>query len=633
MRSLTLRFLVSVLALLTISRLALAGWLWPRVEAAGGLWPLMSGGLRIDMAFLAMVSVIPAVLSPWLGHLRMPTRLTAYWFRLCWMLYVLLEVSTPQFILEYDTRPNRLYIEYLEHFREVSAMLWEGYEGTLVMVALALILAGMVSRRLFPVDRTDRKLRWNGRVAATLVALPVFVLAARGTLAHRPLNAAMVAYAADPLVNTLALNSLYNVVDAAYRQRDERLDSPYDTLVQSEMEALTRRAAGLEGSPWIDALYPTLHHQQASMRRDKPLNLVFIIEESLGAQYVGSLGGTGLTPELDALSAQGWMFENAYATGTRSARGLEAILTGFVPTVSEAVLKRPRAQSGFFTLAGLLGTKGYTSTFLYGGESHFDNMRGFFLANGFDRVLDLPKFSNPGFVGSWGASDEDMFNELHALLATPSEQPRMVAAFSVSNHTPWEYPEGRIQPVGDADTVENTVRYADWALGRFFEKARTSEYWRDTIFLVIADHDARVGGASLVPVQHFHIPAVILGADVMPRRDARLVSQIDMAPTLLSLIGVDSVHPMPGMDLTRSSPDRAIMQYGENLGYLKGETLAVLEPEKPPRTYRYRRESEERRHSLEPMDHDAVLAREAAALAQWANWSYANERYRRPEAP
>src|SRR5690606_16993618 len=133
---------------------------------------------------------------------------------------------------------------------------------------------------------------------------------------------------------------------------------------------------------------PTLHYQMPSVKRTRPLNLVMIVEESLGAQYTGHLGGAGLTPCLDELSARAWTFPRAYATGTRSVRGLEAVVAGFPPTVSDAALRLPDAQSRFFTLAQLLGQHGYRSRFIYGGESHFDNMKGFFLGNGFDDLYD-----------------------------------------------------------------------------------------------------------------------------------------------------------------------------------------------------------------------------------------------------
>src|SRR5690606_16068546 len=198
-------------------------------------------------------------------------------------------------------------------------------------------------------------------------------------------------------------------------------------------------------------------------------------------------------------------------------------------------------------------------------------------------------------------------------------------AFTVTNHSPWEYPSGRIVPDGNPATVENTVRYADWAMGRFFEQAKQSEYWENTVFLIVADHDARVGGASLVPLRHFHIPAVILGADVAAKRDDRLISQIDLPPTLLSIMGLASEHPMIGRDLTRGGGDRAMMQYGENYGYLKNDTLIVLEPHKAATQYRYTAPAT---YAPEPLN--PALSREALAHVLWPNWAYRNQAYTLP---
>ena len=624
---LTIRFLIAALLLLTLSRLGLCLWQWERVRAAAGLWPVMLGGLRIDLSLLAMICALPLLLAPWLGHRKLPTRLAAYWYRLWWILLVLMEVATPQFVIEYDTRPNRLFVVYLTSPHEVLSMLWGGYKAVLAVAALLLAAFGWLGWKLFRADRVDASLRPWLRLPATAALFVAVFLAARGTLAHRPLNPAMVAVGNDSMVNALPLNSLYTVADAIRRMNDERSSSAlYGAMPEARMQALVRDAAGLAG-PWLDPMRPSLHVVQASARPPRPLNLVVIVEESLGAQYVGSLGGRGLTPQLDALAKDGWWLTRTYATGTRSARGLEALGTGFLPTPAEAVLKLPRSQQGFFTVAELLGRAGYRSRFLYGGEAHFDNMKGFFLGNGFDEVVDLPKFSvKPEFVGSWGASDGDMFNELHARLMQDGEGPVYTMAFSVSNHTPWEYPAGRITPIGEAATVDNTVRYADWAIGRFFERARQSPYWDRTVFLVVADHDARVTGASLVPVRHFHIPALILGAGVQPRRDERLVSQIDLAPTLLSLVGFNGEHPMLGADLTQRSPDRAIMQYGDNFGYLRGERMVVLQPHAQAQEFLY----DAGKETLTPAALDPAFAELALAHALWPSWAYLNQRYGLP---
>jgi phosphoglycerol transferase MdoB-like AlkP superfamily enzyme len=627
MRRLSWRFFAATMVLLTLSRLGLSVWLWSRVQPAGGLWPILFGGWRIDLSFLAMICAFPILLSPWLGHLAWPTRITAWWYRVWWLLFVLLEVSTPQFILEYDTRPNRLYIEYLNSPHEVSAMLWHGYKGVLFFGLVVLGLLGWWGFRWLRTQPVDARMKLVWRPVVTAVAFAVLLLAGRGTLEHRPLNASMVAFSDDSMVNTLPLNSLYNVANAIRGMSNERSAAAvYGKMPEPEMQHIVREAAGFTG-PMLDPKYPSMHRQQASAKPAKPLNLVIIMEESLGAQYIGTLGGQKLSPQFDALAQEGWLLARTYATGTRSVRGLEAINTGFLPTPAEAVLKLPRSQHGFFTLAGLLGEFGYHSRFIYGGEAHFDNMKSFFLGNGFNEVIDQPKFEvPPTFVGSWGASDEDMFNELHHRLMQDGDRRQFTLAFSVSNHTPWEYPAGRIQASMPAASVQNTVRYADWAIGRFFARAKLSPYWDHTVFLIVADHDSRVFGASLVPVKHFHIPALILGAGVPAQRDEHIVSQIDLAPTLLSLIGISSAHPMLGADLTVHYPGRAIMQYGDNYGYLKQDQLLVLQPGQPAEQFHYQMDGEK----LTQVPVDPALDKLALAHALWPSWAYFNQRYGLP---
>ncbi len=625
MSSQILAFMAAAFGLLTLSRILLIAWLWPRIRAAGGPRKILIGGLRIDINQIAMWAGIPALLAPWVGNQPLAITITGIWLMAAWTLMVLLEVSTPQFIQEYDSRPNRLYIDYLKYPKEVFGMLWKGYKLVLFGAFLVLAVAIGLGWRWFGQAQPDVLPGFWWRPVLTLIIAAAIVMAIRGTLGHRPINPASVAWCGDSLLNTLPLNSLYSVLFALYAIKNERSAADvYGDLPDEDMHALVYEQAGF--SPSDNEGIPSLHFQQASRERERPLNLVLIVEESLGAQYVGNLGGADLTPCLDALAAQGWNFARAYATGTRSVRGLEAVTAGFPPTVSEAALRLTNAQSRFFTLAQLLKRHGYRSRFIYGGEAHFDNMKSFFLGNGFDELYDLPTFESPAFVGTWGASDEDMFNKLHDLLASDGDQPTLTLAFSVSNHTPWEYPAGRFPVEGNPATVENTVRYADWAIGDFFDKARRSDYWDRTVFLIAADHDSRVGGAQLVPLRHFHIPALILGADIAPRRDERIISQIDLPPTLLSLIGISDSHPMIGHDLTRGGGGRAMMQFEQNYGYLSGELLTVLEPQQAARTYRYTAPDQ-----YEPQPADPALARIALAHALWPTWVYRHQAYTLPE--
>lgn len=620
MRGQTIGFITAGFIFLTLSRTLICLWQWPRIKAAGGLWPVLKRGLRIDAAQIAMLSGVPLLLGAWLGHYHLAGQITVIWLLVTWFFLVLLEASTPQFIMEYDTRPNRLYVEYLKHPKEVFGMLWKGYKlaifGAVFLIALLMWL-GYLFFGQYQID--EPLLLWQ-KVIYTLVAIPVIFLAIRGTLGHRPINPSTVAYCGDGMLNTLPLNSLYSVLYAVYSIKNER--SPSAIYGNLESEQISKEVNLHAGITTCHAAIPSLHVQEPTHHRAKPLNLVMIVEESLGAQFVRSLGGKGLTPCLDELMNQGWNFTRAYATGTRSVRGLEALVAGFPPTISDAVLRLSGAQKNFFTLAQVLKQHNYKSRFLYGGEADFDNMKSFFLGNGFDELYDRPTFQQPNFVGTWGVSDEDMFHKLDELLSNKTEGPTFTLAFSVSNHSPWEYPQGRIPVEGNPATSDNAVRYADWSLGEFFKKAKNSDYWDNTVFLVVADHDSRVFGANLIPLRHFHIPALILGADIQPFEDDRIISQIDLPTTLLSLIGISSAHPMIGRDLTNTDCNRAMMQYGENYGYLKGDNLVVLEPYKEPTQYLYSAPD-----SYIPLNVDDSLFKEALSHVLWPAWVYKSNYY------
>ena len=193
MRHSTLIFVAAAFALLTFSRLALAAWQWQRVRNAGGLLPLMLGGLRIDAHQIAVMAALPAVLSPWFGHFRSPPTRRP-WYLASFILLAFLEIASPAFILEYDSRPNRLFVEYLKHPREVSGMLWRGYKAALVGGLALVALIGWGALRLFWPAAPDAPLSWWQMPLASLAILAVVILSIRGTLGHRPMNPSSVAY-------------------------------------------------------------------------------------------------------------------------------------------------------------------------------------------------------------------------------------------------------------------------------------------------------------------------------------------------------------------------------------------------------------------------------------------------------
>lgn len=592
-----LRFLVRMyflsLLMLTLSRTLLMVWQWDRVEPTGKWISILLQGIRADLIIVSFWVLIPILLMPlWKPNQWRHAweKFTYHWSVVGLALFIFMELATPAFIQQYDIRPNRLFVEYLKYPKEVFSTLWNGFRGPFLGGIFLTLVLTIVSAKLIK-DRNQQTYRLS--YIHLLLMWPIMILllamAIRSTTQHRPANPALFAITGDALVNSLVISSSYSVVFAIYNMKHEAKSSEmYGKMAHADMLRHNLSWPWLQSYNFSNKDFPTLHQQTAVIQREKPLNLVIVLEESLGATFVESLGGVAVTPELEKLKHQGWWFEQLYATGTRSVRGIEAVVAGFMPTPAQSTVKLSLSQKNFFTIADILERQGFHTEFIYGGEAHFDNMRGFFTGNGFEQIIDFKDIKNPKFVGSWGASDEDLFNHAHNHLLELDQKgrPFFSLIFTSSNHAPFEFPDGRIQLHEEPKaTVNNAVKYADYALGEFIKKAQGSPYWKNTLFLVVADHDNRVYGDTLVPVNKFHIPGVILGSDIQPKKITRIASQIDLAPTVLSLMGVSGKHPMLGRDfaIDDTSPGRALIQFEDYFALLEEKEvehkLIILKPD------------------------------------------------------
>ncbi|MCL4113349.1 UNVERIFIED_CONTAM: hypothetical protein GTU68_027537 [Idotea baltica] len=627
------RFALATLVVLSLSRLALVALYWSRVEAVDGLYFVLLQGVRFDLIVVCALALPPILLLPFQFRSIIVSRAVRVYLLGAFVAVIFMEAATPTFISEYDQRPNILFVEYLKYPKEVGRMLWVGYKLDIAVGLLVVAMLGVGLSKFLPAPRA-RGVGLSFPLAAvySVTALFLCIVGVRSSFGHRPANPAKVAFSQDLLVNDFALSSLYSVAYASYSaRRHESKPGSYGRMKMAKVIRQVQDDLALPGSDFISPELPTLHESKWVVPLDKPLNLVIILQESLGAEFVGALGGTPVTPYLDTLAEEGIWFDNLYATGTRSVRGIEAVTTGFTPTQARSVVKLPKSQTGFFTIAELLGRRGYDTSFIYGGEAHFDNMRQFFVGNGFQRVIEEKDFENPGFKGSWGVSDEDLFAKAHKDFGESRERPFFSLVFTSSNHSPFEFPEGNFELYEQPRaTVNNAVKYADYAMGKFFEQAKQSSYWKNTLFLVVADHNSRVRGANLVPIEYFHIPALVLGGSVTPQTYSRMASQIDLLPTLLGLMGIDSDHPATGHDLFRPDiadiPGRAIMQYNATQAYMQDEQVVIMEADKSPALYT-RTEA-----GLVPSQNEnpALLDR-ALAYSIWSSTAYNDRLYRLPD--
>ncbi len=622
-------FYLGSMFFLSIARLAIAWLHQERVPDMHTLVYVMALGLRMDTIILCMVMAIPISLS----YLLPPLMTSKGGFQLTIRLYlsgwaaliVLMELATPTYIDFFDSRPGRIFFEYLNHLSEVSSMLLGGFLLESILITTGTLIAAIGTFMLL--KRVQAAAGYSSYLRQLLL-LPLIVatllLGARSTLGHRPINASSVAFSNDQLLNELALSSVYTVLNAIYALKNEGDPSKlYPQMADTEVFRRVVQDSFIEKSDFDDPDQPTMH-RFGTHRPQAKKNLVILLQESMGARFIGKLGGLPLSPRIDRLADEGLWFTQLYATGIRSARGIEAVVTGFPPSASRSVLKLGLAQRGFYTLAQSLKASGYHNYFIYGGESHFDNMRGFLLNNGFDVAIDEKDFSDWKFKGSWGVSDEDLFDKAHCIFEE-EEKPFFALVFSSSFHSPFEFPDNRIELYdSQKNTRNNAVKYADFAVGHFFDMARKSSYWDDTIFLVVADHDERPRGASLVPVSSYHIPGLILGKGITPEIYTSVTSQMDLLPTLLPLMGINGRAPFVGQNIRQRPPGypgRAIMQFGNNHAYMRGDQVVIHRPGKDALQFSYREKE------LLPVTLDTELQKDALAMALVPGLLYKKQLY------
>jgi phosphoglycerol transferase MdoB-like AlkP superfamily enzyme len=592
------------------------------------------------------------------------------------------------FFQEFDSRFNHIAVDYVLYPHEVAGNIWESYPVPLylaISLALGSATAILVSRAWAPAAPagTGRWRRLGLASAATGAAW-----AAWFALASLPAGSS-----ADRRLDEISANGSAQLV-RAYATARLPYEAYYRTLPRDRAHAIAARELN-----WPDPESP-IHDFPAVERRERPLDVVVILEESLGSEFVGRLGGKrACTSGLDRWSNEGLLLTNLMATGNRTVRGLESVLCSFVPLPGDSIWKRDKSDE-VASIARVLKEHSYKNRFFYGGAGAFDGMRSFALRNGWDEFVEDGLFDSAypkdAFRTVWGVADEHIFDAVlesqkHSVQAG---ERYCATVLSVSNHKPFLTPDspvrglsaerlrGRIgwaaalllvsalawrflnhrvgavrlgsmlaivwaafvlQAWVDArprDSRESAVRYSDRALAEYLDKARAAGLMEHTVYLVVGDHGARVYGAEQIPAESYRIPALFLAPEARYHGATfdELCSQIDLAPTLLSLAGIDHASPFFGEDLLAlppGRPGRAYLIHNRDIGLLTDTELVVLGLRRG--VTRYGRA--DRSSDVFVLEREANRAYEdcmtdrAAAVFQVAAELYEDRRYRLGHAP
>lgn len=446
-----------------------------------------------------------------------------------------------------------------------------------------------------------------------ILSLPVFSYLVINTKMHR--------FSSSILANELAGNGLYELF-AAYLNNELDYGQFYSTIGEENAFRQVRQLLKTEEAIYVDSSSFSVERKIVANSDEKRMNVILVSVESFSADFMGYFGNKeNITPFLDSLALQSQLYTNLYATGTRTVRGLEALSLCVPPTPGQSIVRRPNNEN-LFTLGRVFEEKGYDSKYIYGGYGYFDNMSYFFSHNNYDVVDRVAlKDEEIDYENVWGVADENLFDlatrEIEKSIA--NNKPVFAHIMTTSNHRPYTYPEGRID-IPSHTGRDGAVKYTDYAIGQFVKEMSKKPWFENTLLIIVADHCASSAGKTELPVDKYHIPMLIYSPGLIePEVKDRLMSQIDIGPTVLGLLNFNYESKFFGYDMANLElgRERAFVSTYQSLGYIKGDELVVLMPQKEVKYFTLL-DGEQVEHA----QLDSTLLQEAISWYQTASTSF-----------
>jgi phosphoglycerol transferase MdoB-like AlkP superfamily enzyme len=532
----------------------------------GGVLP------EIGFALIAIKTTLFGLLL-FLPNYRDTIRYWLFSFVIFLFVVIFLQNAISEFFFwnEFGVKYNFIAVDYLVYTNEVIGNIMQSYP-VIPLFSTLFIVAGLVT--YFIVKKSKNyieniptmveKIKISG-VYFGLFGMSLFVIPFLSTKENSD----------NIFANELEANGIYKFYQAFMNSELDYFKF-YKTLPEKEAYILLNTQ--ITGS-----IIGTTVRDIKSVAKENHKNVVLITIESYSAKFLKMYGNEkNITPFLDSLATKSLVFSNLYAVGNRTVRGLEAVTLCLPPTAGESVVKRVDNKEKFST-GSVFKQKGYNVKYLYGGDAYFDNMQDFFGGNGYE-IVDKKTFkpNEITFQNIWGVCDEDMYNK--AITEMNSEfkenKPFFNHIMTVSNHRPFTYPNDKIDIPGDSKSRDGGVKYTDFAMKEFFNKAKKQPWFANTVFVILADHCASSSGKTELPVDKYRIPAMIYSPGfITPKHYTNLMSQIDVMPTVFGLLNFNYQSKFFGQDVLKSDyKPRALIATYQNLGLIKDNVLTIISP-------------------------------------------------------
>lgn len=525
----------------TLARVEFLVWNWNLFSTkpfADILWSFVVGW-RFDISAILMMASPLLLLSflPW------PKSWEKYYATATWVLFCVLQ--TPFLILNLidtefinfvgrRTSYDSLFVvnEAQGKFLNFFTSYWILFVANTVIVGLFIFSVRWTMKKtsqapnLQWAEKGKRLKLWLAHGFLCFVALILAVVGIRGGLQGKPISFVNANVFTVPLLNNLILNSTFTFVKSFGTEKLAR------TQYFADKNEMLKNLNGMNKASTLDGKRPT-----------KPQNVVIIILESFGEEYLGPVAGKpSYTPFLDSLQQKSLSFKNAYANGRRSIEGVGAVMAGIPALMAEPFISSHFTANYFVGLGTLLGQKKYSTAFFHGGHNGTMFFDSFMQSAGVEKYYGSKEYGNSADDdGVWGIWDEPFLQWMVAQMDS-IPQPFMTSVFTLTSHQPYKIPEKYKEqfPEGPIEILK-TVSYTDYALKKFFAEAEKKPWFKDTLFIITADHASMHYREEYKnDIGSYRIPLMLYHPTFQfPETDTEMiVQQIDILPTILDFLGI-----------------------------------------------------------------------------------------------
>lgn len=519
-------------------------------------------GLRTDCIAAAYLSFIPLILATIRQiagpAVNLPLLLAIYNVPLA-LAITLLCVADAVLYRFWQYKIEASVFHYLNNPREACASvstlyLVAAFGGTFLFSSVYFVgaqLSGMLCSRIFPSEPQTA-----GAAAITiglfLIAGGTLFLITRG-LRIRPNNPSIAYYSSNPFLNHWALNPAFSLL--------------YSLTTRESFNTQFRNFPPEECSRIVAPLFPVSGTPARRLLNTTRPNILLVVWESLGAEFVESLGGRpDVTPNLDRIAREGVIFTQCTAGSFRTDRGLVCLLSGYLGQPTTSIIRHTRKLPHLPALPRRLAREGYTTTAVHGGDLSIMHKSDYYIASGHDRLVSSACLPSDAPAGKWGIHDHWMFDWLLDDIAdkTSKGERWFTTLQTLSSHEPFIVPYSRL-----SDPVDNSFAYVDDAFGRFIDKLRTTPAWKDLLVIVVADHGYNASHHPIDRKEYAHIPVIMTGGAVAaPAKIDTLMSQTDLAATLLGQLDLPHDEFIFSRDILADTYTEQFSLHTYNNGFL-----------------------------------------------------------------